>query len=308
MRKLLYFLLLSTLGLSSAYGQTQDHYPDSIHPGRLRTVIFTESAFYLAGNSYLQFVWYKNHESVPFHFYNDNKGWLQMDKAGHAYGAYHYSHKGYHALRWAGVSRKKALIYGGALGLVLQTPIEVFDGLYEGYGFSVGDMVANTAGSALFTVQQALWDQQIVSMKFSYSPSGYPQYNPYSLGSTPMQSFFSDYNGHTYWLSTNLHSIFPQSRLPKWLNLAVGYSGNGMLKEFENPEYIAGKDVRAVQRYRQYVLALDIDLSRVHTRSQFLNSVLRNLNMIKVPLPAIEYCGGLERLVDVLLELRIWNH
>lgn len=113
---------------------------DTLNPARLRTVILAESAFYVAGLSYLQFVWYQDHEPVPFHWYNDNGGWLQLDKAGHMYAAYFESAIGYHSLRWAGVNRRKSLIYGGMLGLVLQTPIEIFDGLYEGYGFSWGDM------------------------------------------------------------------------------------------------------------------------------------------------------------------------
>ena len=41
-----------------------------------------------------------------------------MDKAGHAFSAYHESLASYRALRWAGVSKKKALIYGGTAGIV----------------------------------------------------------------------------------------------------------------------------------------------------------------------------------------------
>ena len=111
---------------------------DTLNRKRLRTVVYTEAAIYLSGNAFLQWVWYKDHARVPFHFYNDGKGYLQLDKCGHAFGAYQYSRKGYEALRWAGVSRKKALIFGGPLGIVLQSPIEIFDGLYEGYGFSNG--------------------------------------------------------------------------------------------------------------------------------------------------------------------------
>jgi hypothetical protein len=38
-----------------------------------------------------------------------------------------------------------------------------------------------------------------------------------------------DYNGQTYWLSVNLHSFYKGSKIPKWLNLAIGYGANGML-------------------------------------------------------------------------------
>lgn len=262
---------------------------DSINRKRLYTVIGSESAFYLAGNAYLQYVWYKDHARVPFHFYNDNKGYLQMDKFGHAYSAYHYSRKGYEALRWAGVSKKKSLIYGGPLGLFLQTPIEIFDGLYEGYGFSKGDMVANTFGSALFTVQQAIWDKQIVRMKFSYSPSGYPKYRPKVLGSSQLESFFMDYNAHTYWFSVNLNDLVKIKKVPSWLNLAIGYSANGMLGEFRNPDYINGLPAPHLERYRQYIFSLDIDLSRIKTRSRFLRALFNQINVLKIPFPGIEY-------------------
>ena len=264
-------------------------FPDSLNHARLRTVIVAESAFYVAGLSYLQFVWYRNHERVSFHWYNDNGGWLQLDKAGHAYAAYFESAIGYHALRWAGVSRRKALWYGGMLGLVLQTPIEVFDGLYEGYGFSWGDMATNAAGSLLFAGQQALWDEQRVRMKFSYAPSPYARYRPWVLGETPGQRFFQDYNGHTYWLSLNLHAVAPQWGLPPWLNVAVGYSGNGMLSEFTNPAFSRGIRMPDLERHRQYFLSVDLDLTRFNPRSRFLRSLFRALNLVKIPAPALEY-------------------
>lgn len=262
---------------------------DTLNKKRLRTVVALESGFYLTGNAYLQYVWYKDHERVPFHFYNDNKGYLQIDKCGHAFSAYHYSRLGYQALRWAGVPKKKALIYGGPLGLFLQTPIEIFDGIYEGYGFSKGDMIANTFGSALFTVQQAIWDEQIVKMKFSYAPSPYSKYNPNGLGATPLESFFMDYNGHTYWLSANAKRMTGINKMPEWMNLAVGYSANGMLSEFKNYNYYNKQFVPEFQRYRQWFLSLDIDLSKIKTKHKFLKSLFNQINVLKIPFPALEY-------------------
>lgn len=280
-----YFCLISCFFVAKLYSQ----HIDTLNKKRLRTVIISESAFYLTGNAFLQYVWYKDHKREKFHFYNDNKGYLQMDKLGHAYSAYHYSRKGYDALRWAGVSKKKALIYGGSLGLILQTPIEVFDGIYEGYGFSNGDMIANAAGSVIFTVQQAIWEDQIVKMKFSYSPSNYRKYNPYGLGATHLESFFLDYNGHTYWFSGNLKSITNIKKMPNWLNLALGYSGNGMLSEFENRNYYNGKYVPKFVRYRQWFLSLDVDLSKIKVKNKFLKALLNQVNTLKIPFPTLEY-------------------
>ena len=248
------------------------------------------SGFYLAGNSYLGFIWYKDRQRVPFHTYDDNAGWLQIDKWGHAYGAYYYSYKGYYALRWAGLDHKQSLIWGGPLGLVLQTPIEVFDGLYEGYGFSWGDMAANTAGAALFSVQQAIWQDQIVKMKWSYFPSPYVELYPFYLGTGGFNSVFRDYNAHTYWLSANLNRIVPIEGIPDWLNVALGYSANGMLREFDNPNIIRdGVNLGEVQRTRQYLLSLDVDLTKVKVKPRWLGQIMHQFNMFKVPAPALEW-------------------
>ncbi len=264
-------------------------YSDTLQPKRLRKVIISESAFYLSGNAFLQYVWYKDHERAPFHFYNDNKGYLQIDKCGHAYGAYQYSRKGYDALRWAGVSHKKALWYGGPLGLILQTPIEVFDGIYEGYGFSKGDMVANAAGSALFMLQQGLLKDQTVKMKFSYAPSPYAKINPRGLGDSHLERFFMDYNGHTYWLSANFKQISGIKKVPAWFNVAIGYSGNGMLSEFSNRSYYNGVYIQPVERYRQWLFSLDVDFTKIKTKRKFLKGLFSVLNAVKVPFPALEY-------------------
>ncbi len=263
-------------------------YPDTLTKKRLHTIIATEAGIYAAGVSFLSFIWYKDKERVPFHFYDDSKGYLQMDKAGHAYCAYHESYTAYYAMRWSGIDKRKALIFGGPVGLVFQTPIEVFDGLFEGWGFSWPDMAANTFGALLFTAQQALLDEQVVIMKFSYSPSGYPKYH-HILGESQLESFFLDYNGHTQWLSGNLRRLTGLEKIPRWINIAFGYSGNGMIKEFENPTWYMGRPFPYLERYRQYLFSLDIDFSRIPCKKKWMRSTFRILNLIKVPCPAVEF-------------------
>lgn len=282
-------LLIFLLCGKTSYSQTTflDQYPDTLNKKRLRGVIASELGGYVTGLSFLSFVWYKGKERVPFHFYDDTKGYLQIDKAGHAFGAYRQSYAAYHALRWAGVSKKKALLYGGPMGLIFQTPIEIFDGLHEGWGFSWPDMVANTFGSVLFTTQEALFDEQVVFMKFSYSPSIYPDYHT-TLGESHLERFFLDYNAHTYWLSLDLKRVTKSRIIPKWLNLAVGYSANGMIKEFENPSFYRGEPFPHLDRYRQFLISLDINCAKIPTRKPWVRKLLRAVNLIKVPFPAIE--------------------
>ena len=277
-------LLISQVSAQPVFAKS---YPDTLNNKRLFAAIGTASVTYVGGLSYLGFMWYKDHERVPFHNYNDLPGYLQMDKFGHAFGAYRESYAAYYALRWAGVDKKRALIYGGPIGLLFQTPIEVFDGLYEGWGFSWTDMAANTFGSLLFITQEALFDEQICLMKFSYSPSIYPQYHRI-LGETPMEQFIYDYNGHTHWLSFGINRITGIDYIPKWLNLAIGYSANGMIYEFDNPQYYMGKPFPHLERYRQYLFSLDVDFSKIPTNKKWLQKVFRAINILKVPFPTLE--------------------
>ena len=255
---------------------------------KLATAIVTESVLYTGLMSYLQFVWYKDSERVDFHLYDDSKGYLQIDKMGHAYGAYIESYLCYNWLRKAGVSKNKSLLFGGTMGIIMQTPIEVFDGIYENWGFSWSDMAANTAGSALLIGQEILFDKQWMNFKFSFRQSPYAaQANGY-LGDTALESLFYDYNGHSYWLSTNVNNIINNDRIPDWLNIALGYSANGMFGEFENRSSWGGVALPEVERYRQFFLSPDIDWTKIPTKSKLVKDLFHALNFIKFPAPALE--------------------
>ncbi len=283
MKKLKLIFLLVFLFPIGVKSQIQQ-FPDSINWKKVNTLIAVESAFYIGGLSYLQYIWYADKERVPFHYYNDNKGWLQMDKWGHALTAYKESFTGYYGLRRAGVKKKKALIYGGPLGFFLQAPIEVFDGLYEGWGFSWGDMWANTAGSALLVGQELAYSDQIVKLKMSYQRSKMADLKPWYLGENQFESFFYDYNGHTYWLSANLNRVVRDKKIPDWVNFAVGYSGENMFGEFENSVSFS-----SYQRYRQYYFSFDIDWTKIPTKYKLIRMVLDAMMIVKLPFPALEY-------------------
>ncbi|MEJ8758472.1 DUF2279 domain-containing protein [Pontibacter sp. H259] len=281
------YLLLAVPGVAQVADTTTAD-TSTVNRRKLIPIIAAETAFYLGGMSYLQFIWYKDHERVPFEFYNDAKGYQQVDKFGHAFGAYVESYIGYKLLRNAGVPKGKALLYGSTLGLVLQTPIEVFDGMYEGWGFSAPDMVANAAGSAFVIGQELLFDEQVAKYKFSFSPSPYyKQANGY-LGDTHLESLFLDYNAHTYWLSVPVNKLVLKNKVPDWANVAVGYSAGGMFGEFKNRRYYKGVAIPETERYRQYLLSLDIDFTKIKTDSKLLNTILKGMFFIKLPFPALE--------------------
>ncbi|MCF8357773.1 MAG: YfiM family protein [Prolixibacteraceae bacterium] len=285
------FISILLLCLKVAFTQNM---PDSLHlkpvvnRKMLASAIITESAVYAGGLSFLSFIWYADHDRVPFHFYNDNSGYLQMDKMGHMFASYGESYVAYKWLRKAGVDKTKALIYGGTMGFLMQAPIEVFDGLYEGWGFSWGDIAANAAGSLFLIGQEALFDEQVIRHKISFYPSELSK-NAYGyLGENAFENFFYDYNSHSHWFSFNANRLFLKDVLPPWVNIAVGYSADGMLGEFENRAYYRGYRLPEVQRTRQFLLSLDIDWQKIPTNSKFLKGFFEVLNFVKVPFPALE--------------------
>ena len=112
--------------------------------------------------------WYKDYPQGKFHFFNDNKEWLQMDKIGHALSAYAESKASTEVWRWTGISRNKRILLGGLSGATYQTIIEILDGYSTEWGWSWGDFTANALGSGLLISQELLWDEQRVDLKFSF--------------------------------------------------------------------------------------------------------------------------------------------
>ncbi|MBU2649312.1 MAG: YfiM family protein [Bacteroidetes bacterium] len=265
-------------------------YPDTLNKKRLTGLIITETIAYSATMAGLYQLWYKNYPSSSFHFINDNQEWLLMDKAGHATTAYYLGRINYNALRWAGVKDKKAVWYGGASGLLFVTTIEVFDGFSKEWGASTGDIIANTSGALLFVSQQLLWKDQRFTLKYSFHPSEYADYNPELLGKNTLQQAIKDYNGQTFWLSANIKSFIRRdSRFPSWLNIAFGYGAEGMTGAGSNPVSIDGTPIPPSERYRQFYLSPDIDLTRIKVKSNFLKVVFTLIGFIKIPLPTLEY-------------------
>ena len=169
--------------------------------------------------------------------------------------------------------------------------IEVLDGFSKGWGFSWGDMGANLSGSLLAATQYHFWNEQRIQLKYSFHTTVYPAYRPALLGNNFSGQLLKDYNGQTYWLSCNISSFLKATTsFPKWLNLALGYGAEGMISG--EPNYvIVEPDGKVIgnNRYRKYYLSLDIDLSRIKTRSKLLNTVLKTVNVLKIPAPAIEF-------------------
>jgi uncharacterized protein YfiM (DUF2279 family) len=262
---------------------------DGLNSARLVGVVVGTTVLYALSTYLLGKTWYT--KRVPFHYFNDNNEWLQMDKVGHATTAYAISRGEYELFRWSGVPDRTAALTGGAIALLFQSTLEVFDGHSEGWGFSKGDMAANAAGIALFVGQQVGLGQQPLSLRYGFRSSIYPQYRPELLGRRRFAQLLKDYNGQQYWLSVNVASVLPVGpSFPRWLNLDLGYSGSGMTGGSANPP-LYGADGRPLvfRRVRQFYLAPDFDLARLAPVGSTGHMLLGASQFLKLPTPSLEF-------------------
>jgi hypothetical protein len=281
-------LLLATVSAFAQSGINRFLTPaDTINKPRSLGVGITLGV--LAGGSIamLDQSWYSDYEKSDFHTVNDNAEWLQMDKVGHVFSSYHLGRLGKEALQWSGSKRRDQLIYGPGMGFLYLTAVEIMDGYSSNWGFSYGDMAANFGGTALYVGQELLWKEQRITPKFSFHTTEYASARPNVLGENLPEQILKDYNGQTYWLSVNMYSFFKGSKIPKWLNLAVGYGAEGM---------VTGQDalVNTVflpesERVRQFYFSFDADLTKIETRSHVLKTLFSVFNTVKIPAPTLEF-------------------
>ncbi|TDO71601.1 putative lipoprotein DUF2279 [Flavobacterium chryseum] len=263
---------------------------DTLNLKRQNTVIITEVALASVTLVGLNQIWYADYPKSDFHFINDNDEWLQMDKIGHMYSAYHLGRFGAEMMNLSGADSKKQLVYGAGLGFAFLTAVEVLDGYSSEWGASSGDIIANATGTALYVSQELLWKEQRITPKFSFHTTHYANQRPDKLGTSLNEQILKDYNGQTYWLSFNLHSFAKETKIPKWLNLAFGYGGDGMLTgNLRNDNLVSDQNP---ERFRQFYLSFDLNLTKIETKSHFLKTVFSVFNTIKIPAPTLEYSAN----------------
>lgn len=314
------YMLLIVISLQlcgATYGQMEASSIDSTgHATHALDVSKRKKVFAIAGISAysaasvaLYQSWYKNYERTGFHSYNDWGQWKNMDKAGHVYSAYAQSFLIHNLASWAGYDDDKALKIGTLSSLVGQLTIEVMDGFSKDWGFSWSDMGANLVGTGGYYIQEKVWGEQRLKMKMSYWPVSYDQglftsisgANATSLdiranqlyGKSGIEKFLKDYNGQTIWVSADIKAFFPDSKWPDILDLAIGYSAKNLYGGNTNTWEMEGETFRiddlTQTRSRQWVLALDYDLSSVYHSTKFGTALFKVLDIFKYPAPGVSY-------------------
>ena len=309
------FIILLTFFALSSFAQRQDklHFfeiPDTLNKARFWALNGSIAAGYTGTMALLNVAWYKGYERSSFHFFNDMGEWEDMDKAGHFFSTYFESKWTSSLYRWTGVKERKAAYMGAIGGFVFQGGIEVLDGFSEKWGASAWDIVFNTAGAMTFLGQELLWEEQRISVKFSahkpkYSTTPIQANNSMATttireradalyGTSLAEIALKDYNGLTIWVSGNISAFIRKEdhKFPKWLNLAVGYSAENVYGGFGNGWSVGEDNYRLSDelypRYRQFLLAPDVDFTRIPTKSKGLKILFGILNIIKIPAPALE--------------------
>jgi hypothetical protein len=283
----LFLLQILLSGQHFLKAQETEIHPDSIQSVSpdyklLHGIFAAQSVLYLGTIYGLSKSWYKN-PLTNFRVKDDTYEWLQMDKMGHVYTSYQIARHTAEIYKKTGISKKQMIIYGAVSGIIFQTPIEILDGFSPEYGFSPGDMVANLTGSAIYLGQIALWDEIRIQPKFSFHFTSLAAQRPNLLGSKPTERWLKDYNGQTYWYSGSPRSFFKHSSWPAWLCLSVGYGIQNMVSAA--PKQSAELGYRP---YRQFYFSLDIDLTKIKTRSKWVRTIAFMANSIKIPAPALQ--------------------
>ncbi len=271
------------------------------------------AGLYATANAWWSAAWYSQSEREKFHLFNDWGEWNQMDKLGHAYSCYFESKWHYDLYRWAGVKEKNAIWIGMLMGNMWQLSIEVNDGFQKKWGFSWGDIVMNVSGSLLFGIQQYLWHDQKITMKMSAFPVNYNKYNDPMVkaradklyGTSFTETLLKDYNGITFWWSVSPGAFIknPKSKFPKCLQVSFGYGASGMLggyKNIWNKNNLSSDDLENVdpadivdrtdiQRLHRFYFSFDIDWTKLPVKKHWAKGLMKVLNIIKLPAPAIEF-------------------
>lgn len=271
-------------------------FPEHINKKRLTGVCVGAVGLYAGFMTGTGFEWYGKQPMGKFHWFSDAGEWNQIDKAGHFYVPYFTTVFSYNMLRWSGMKNTPAALTAGAFGFISLATIEIPDGLTNKYGASWSDIAFDFGGAAFATAQYLIWNEQRITIKYSLHAVDYPSGELRDranelYGKSFLEKILKDYNGITTWMSFNLYAFNHKIKAP-WLNVAFGYGAGNMYGGFDNTwtdksgVYHNRNDIK---RYRKFFISLDADFTKFKTNSKAGKMILGILNIVKLPMPALEF-------------------
>ncbi len=218
--------------------------------------------------------WWRNQNS-HFHFENDNKYALQIDKYGHYYGAYLLGHVFSSTLEASNVDLEKSYLYGSLMSFLFQMYVEIEDGFGPNWGFSPGDALADLLGSTYFLSQYYFPIMHNFQPRLSYWPT------EKVLSGKTNAIIIDDYEGQTFWMSIRMKNLLPSELSKYWptfLMLSVG-------TDARNLDGHGGGE-------REYFISFDIDYDVLPLHGEFGQWVKNTLGLFHFPMPGIRISPG----------------
>lgn len=228
----------------------------------------------------VQYKWWWKDDYHAFQFENDgfvDNYCLGVDKLGHFFTSYLYFHSLNELMRWADFKPRTRRITSVALPLAWAISIEIGDG-FSTYGYSWADLAANSLGTGFGYLQERFPYMRNFKVKMSYYPTPFYVDNGYKNW-----ALTSDYRGHCYWLSFDVHNLLPHGAKrywPQFLNMAVGYG-----IDRNTPESVA-------PHLRDLCIGFDWNLSSIKTKQKSTYVVKELLDYFHYPAPGIGKVQG----------------
>ncbi|MFY8021498.1 MAG: DUF2279 domain-containing protein [Bacteroidia bacterium] len=230
----------------------------------------------------LEYHWWWKDDYHRFNFESDggfNNYSLGVDKIGHLYTSYFYYHAINEVMKYGNCSKKSRRIVSIAMPAIWALSVEIGDG-FSSYNFSPEDLLANFIGIGYGVLQDEVPYLNNFKIKFGYFPSNYFRNNQFRNW-----SLTSDYNGHLYWFTADVHSLLnkPYKKYwPKGLNLGFAYGVDGFTEVDQLGYWVANRQIQ-----RKFVIGLDWNLGAIQTKKQSVKTVLNIADYIHLPAPGI---------------------
>jgi hypothetical protein len=278
------------IGLGSSLS-AQDTIPSSPRLTGRQKLIIGGLAVQQVASFYVQYHWWWEKNYHSFRFENDgllNNYSLAVDKLGHFFTSYLYFHSLNEIMTWGGFSERTRMITATAMPFAWALSIEIGDGFSKDYGFSTADLAANCIGIGYGYLQYKVPYMRNFKFKMSYYPTAYYRDNHYKDW-----SLTSDYRGHFYWLSFDVHNLLPkraQRFWPPFLNMAVGYG----IDKNTYPPLSQPKD-------REFGIAFDWNIGSFSTRHKGLYVVKELVDYFHYPAPGVTRVQGQQAEYKLLL-------
>ena len=215
------------------------------------------SAFHFYRGYHRTYGWYDLGPSDSFYYH--------LDKAGHFYSSMLFTSALFSIYRWVGFSEGGAERLAAVMASILMLEIEIYDGFFKEWGFSLGDFAANELGVLWTIAQRHSTTLRQVQVKASYDP----------FAPLEEEHWIKNYGAMTFWVSFPVRSWLPgtaRSVWPEWLNVAAGY-GTDRLRHGKLELY----------------LALDLNPEAlIHSETFYAKPLRFLLTYVHLPLPALQ--------------------